>query len=81
MSLEQKIEEFKSSNTRKSERIEKLFTNANEALRETGIEDVALKEGDFVSDFTLNNAKGEAVNLNDLLAKGSLVVTFYRGNW
>jgi len=40
-----------------------------------------LREGDKAKDFTLNNALGTPVNLYDELAKGPVVLTFYRGGW
>lgn len=41
----------------------------------------ALKLGQQVPIFALPNQKGESVSLADLLAKGPIVVTFYRGSW
>jgi peroxiredoxin len=40
-----------------------------------------LSAGDKAPDFTLVNAVGEKVNLYDELAKGPVVLTFYRGSW
>ncbi|MBB6731473.1 peroxiredoxin-like family protein [Cohnella zeiphila] len=40
-----------------------------------------LKEGDQAPDFTLADPLGEQVNLYDELAKGPVVLTFYRGSW
>lgn len=41
----------------------------------------ALKAGDPAPDFTLNDPDGRPVSSSDLLAKGPLVVSFYRGVW
>lgn len=41
----------------------------------------ALKVGQQVANFALENQKGELVSLASLLAKGPVVVTFYRGSW
>jgi peroxiredoxin len=41
----------------------------------------ALKAGSKAPDFTLNDSEGKPVSLAQLLAKGPLVVTFYRGVW
>lgn len=41
----------------------------------------ARKAGDQAPVFTLHDANGHAVDLGDLLAKGPVVVTFYRGVW
>lgn len=40
-----------------------------------------LREGDQAPNFTLANPLGEQVNLYDELAKGPVVLTFYRGSW
>ena len=41
----------------------------------------ALKAGDKAPDFVLNDPDGKPVSSRDLLAKGPLVVSFYRGVW
>ncbi|GLH76616.1 peroxiredoxin [Bradyrhizobium sp. SSBR45G] len=41
----------------------------------------ALKAGDTAPAFTLNDPEGQPVSSADLLAKGPLVVSFYRGVW
>ena len=40
-----------------------------------------LKVGDRAPDFTLGNARGEKVRLSDLLKRGPVILTFYRGAW
>lgn len=52
-----------------------------EDLRESGIADRVLKIGDSMPAFNLENTRGEMVNSADLLAKGPLVVSFFRGKW
>lgn len=47
---------------------------------ESGIE-FGLKEGDKAPNFILDNPLGKPVNLYDELAKGPVVLTFYRGSW
>lgn len=37
--------------------------------------------GDTAPDFALPNAVGELITLSDLLQKGKVVLTFYRGSW
>lgn len=54
---------------------------ANILLAVSGIESEAIGEGDRMPDFALPNAKGEIVNLTDLLKDGPLVISFYRGGW
>jgi len=41
----------------------------------------ALKIGQQAIEFELPNQEGKAVALKDLIAKGPVVVTFYRGDW
>jgi peroxiredoxin len=41
----------------------------------------ALKAGDKAPSFTLHDPEGQPVSSADLLAKGPLVVSFYRGVW
>ena len=40
-----------------------------------------LKQGEKAPGFTLPNALGELMSLEDLLSKGPVVLTFYRGAW
>lgn len=41
----------------------------------------AFKPGDHASDFTLPNANGSTTRLKDLLQRGPVVLSFYRGGW
>lgn len=41
----------------------------------------ACKEGDAMPPFLLPNAEGQLVASDELLARGPLVVTFFRGDW
>jgi len=50
-------------------------------LRRSGIMDLIAKVGDKAPDFTLPNATGQAVRLADLIARGPVVLSFYRGRW
>lgn len=47
----------------------------------TGQAERALKAGDRAPDFTLPGPDGKDVASHDLLARGPLVITFYRGVW
>jgi AhpC/TSA family len=40
-----------------------------------------LRAGDRAPDFELPNVKGRPVRLGDLLGRGAVVLTFYRGVW
>ena len=50
-------------------------------LINSGAAEQALKEGAQAPDFTLPDARGNAVTLSHLLTQGSVVMTFYRGQW
>ena len=54
---------------------------ATRELIESGAAEKALKVGDKAPAFTLNDAEKKPYSSADLLAKGPLVVTFYRGVW
>lgn len=50
-------------------------------LAESGIAGQALQVGAKVPDFTLPDAHGKPTTLSALLARGPVVLTFYRGGW
>jgi hypothetical protein len=50
-------------------------------LAHTGIRNVALQAGDAAPAFTLPDQEGRLVRSAELLAKGPLVLNFYRGMW
>jgi peroxiredoxin len=52
-----------------------------EELSTSGILQQSLQVGDRAPDFTLPNSEGMAVQLSDLLTKGAVVVSFFRGKW
>lgn len=58
-----------------------LMNRANEALRAPQSLGRALQEGDRAPNFRLPNAHGGSVELNALLTRGPVVLTFYRGQW
>jgi peroxiredoxin len=60
--------------------LEKLHRSTTELIA-TGQADRALKAGDKAPEFTLSDPDGKSVTSHKLLAKGPLVVTFYRGVW
>lgn len=51
------------------------------ALVQSGIAANARQPGESAPDFTLPDARGTAVTLSALRARGPVVVTFYRGEW
>ncbi len=58
-----------------------IMHRATEELRASGIIDQVIKVGEKLPPFALPNAYGQPVRSADLLAKGPLVLTFFRGAW
>jgi hypothetical protein len=87
MGLQKKLNDFKTNvesgappfNVKK-EAVE-IMHRATDELRASGILKSVLRVGDKALDFSLPNTEGNTVRLKDLLAKGSLVLSFYRGVW
>ena len=63
-----------------SEIVETMSKTTTE-LANSGIVDNSLKVGDKAPDFELPDATGKLVKLSTLLANGSVVLNFYRGEW
>ena len=57
------------------------YQHGVDELAASGFAEGAVKEGDMAPDFSLPNVRGEEVRLSQLLAKGPVVLTFYRGGW
>ena len=87
MTLEQKMDDFKAQfesggppyNAAKA--VIEVFHRATEDLRRSGLAERALKTGERAPAFTLNNQDGNSISSAELLAKGPLVITFFRGHW
>jgi hypothetical protein len=85
--LQQRLDEFKKGfesggppyNVPR-EVIEKMH-RATAELKATGIENRALKAGDPAPSFTLFNQDHVEVGSADLLRRGPLVVSVFRGHW
>lgn len=58
-----------------------VFDEASAKLKNSGLENHALKAGAIVPDFSLPDQNGKAVTLKDLLSRGPVVISFYRGGW
>jgi len=87
MTLQQKLDEFKAQfesggpprNVPKA--VVEIMHRGTEELRQSGLAERALKTGDRAPAFTLNNQDGNPISSAELLAKGPLVITFFRGHW
>ena len=85
--LQEKLDQFKESfesgappYNAPREAIETMHRATTE-LKATGIEQRALKVGDRAPSFTLFNQDHIQVGSSDLLRRGPLVVSFFRGHW
>jgi hypothetical protein len=58
-----------------------IMHRATDDLRNSGIMARVIKPGDRLPPFALENAFGTEVRSADLLGKGSLVLTVFRGSW
>jgi peroxiredoxin len=67
--------------TRVPEQIQTLMEGHIAHLGASGVADRARKVGDRAPDVRLADQHGEAFDVADLLAKGPVVITFYRGGW
>ncbi|MDD2382700.1 MAG: peroxiredoxin-like family protein [Sulfurospirillaceae bacterium] len=81
--LEEKIKEYQASFRQKvPEELQKTMIQATNTLKDTRISDQALKTGDVVQNFTLQNVDGLMVSLDDVLKhKAFVLISFYRGGW
>jgi peroxiredoxin len=58
-----------------------LIERMLDELRDHRLGSGAPKEGELAPDFTLPSATGGSLRLHDQLARGPVVVAFYRGGW
>ncbi|MGQ1784533.1 MULTISPECIES: peroxiredoxin-like family protein [unclassified Saccharicrinis] len=78
----QVLEERKISFGKKAdEKTKQIYKEGLEAVKESGILKSAKNVGDSAPGFTLKNALGKAVSLQDYLQKGPVVLVWYRGGW
>ena len=63
-----------------AERVATMLRATSE-LKASGIESRSLKIGDRAPDFALFNQDHVEVSSKDLLRKGPIVVSFFRGHW
>ncbi len=58
-----------------------VMEQATANLASSGIVDRSLKAGDRMEDFSLPNALGKTIAIAPILARGPVVISFYRGGW
>lgn len=82
MSLEQQLAELREASAKRiPDEKRAILGSAVQEIRDSGILDKVVKVGDSLPPFSLKNANGVEVNSSDLLAKGNLVLTVFRGHW
>jgi peroxiredoxin len=82
MSLKQEIETYVSEAAgRIPQPILAELQRSIDEVRASGIAGRALAVGDQAPDFRLPNAHGRPVALSDMLRRGPVIVSFYRGIW
>jgi hypothetical protein len=82
MSLENTLQGIREASAKRIP-VEKaaVMHRATEDLRSSGILNGAIKVGAMLPAFALPNAYGQEVRSADLLARGPLVLTLFRGAW
>jgi hypothetical protein len=82
MSLEQKLAALRTAAaTRIPPDKAAVMHRATEDLRKSGILDRIVKVGAPMPAFELANHDGRQVSSKDLLGRGPLVLSFFRGSW
>ena len=82
MSLQQHIESYKQSFRKKVDLdIQSVMAQVTQDLENSGMVNKALKKGDQLPSFQLSNQLFETISSKELLLRGPMVLTFYRGGW
>lgn len=82
MTLQDRLDAFKAEfRAARPVEVRQVMERATAELIASGAAGRALKAGDRAPDFTLDAPDGTPVASADLLARGPLVVSFYRGVW
>jgi len=82
MTLTQEINTLRQQiQAKMSEETKAVMDKAMEDLVNSRVADRRLKFGDKAPNFALPNAVGKTVELQDLLSRNPVVISFYRGGW
>ncbi len=82
MSLQKKLSAMKKGfEAQAPEEAVEIMHRATDDLRDSGILEQTVKVGDRAPDFFFTNADGQEFRLQELLSKGPVVLSFYRGKW
>jgi hypothetical protein len=82
MALQEKLDAMREmSKTRVPPEARAVMERSIDDLRASGIMSRVARVGQPAPDFTLPDAAGQPVSLEALLARGPVVLSFYRGRW
>lgn len=82
MTLQDKLDAMRTAaKTRIPPEAHTIMQRSIDDLRASGILNRIRKVGERAPEFSLPNATGRLVSLQDLLARGPVVLSFYRGRW
>ncbi|MGD2009844.1 MAG: hypothetical protein PVI69_02470 [Desulfobacterales bacterium] len=82
MKLQEKLDAMKKESvTKRPPEIVATLLQEIEDLVQSGIADKAINIGETLPEFTLPDEKSNFVSSKNLLAKGPLAISFYRGVW
>ncbi len=82
MNLTQKITDKKAEfQSTAPDKAQEVMKRAIKDLQDSKIYQKALTKGDKAPDFTLEDTRGNMVNLSNILSSGPVVLGFYRGRW
>jgi hypothetical protein len=79
--LKDKLEAIRTMARRLPEDAQALMQRSIDDLRASGILDRVVKVGERAPAFTLPSIDDTPVSLAELLAKGPVVLSFFRGRW
>jgi len=82
MTLQEKLDTMReASRARIPPEAQAIMRRSIDDLRASGIMNRIARVGQTAPDFTLPNGTGRPVSLKELLARGPVVLSFYRGRW
>ncbi len=82
MALQEKLDAHKAkSRTKMDPAVAEVLRRATDDLERSGIAGKVARIGERAPDFALPDSRGRIVRLSDALARGPVVLTFYRGHW
>jgi hypothetical protein len=80
--LKEQLEHLKVAAAKKiSPEVIKKMLNSRLAVETSGILDRTIHRGEKIPDFSLQDAKEQSVLLEELRARGPVLITLYRGVW